>query len=638
VSYHGITLHSGEECTVLLEPCGVNEGLSINGVPVSPHYILDTTGMTTHCYTSQIEHLLSGLYALGVSNLKISLDKNEFPVMDGGSKQIFDLIQSVGVQTLTETRPVWFPKHEVHVNFGDAFVTYVPPMDDDLRTHFKCSVDFPYVGSQEYEWTNTDLENYAASIAPAKTFFFDTQLVVEQQKPNRCKGIQPGVNCHLLNPTSCSTFTEKEFARHKLLDLIGDVNVLPWVIPGRFHAHKAGHKLHYELTYTLWTMWMTEQTIPPIPSISNFTPQLQTYKLKTVQEIYEKSFADMITMRFVKNTDSASSVLECQIPHMLQSKLKQCRLAGDITDRIYLPSNAELTDVEQAHIINVLNCIDTIDVVLIGVQESHLNELRKNATFNIIGLIDENNKDNGTDLVKYQTIEQAKQAGAFASIIATNADVHYDLVNQCLDHGLHVLFENPALLDLGDYERIMEKAARLNLSVCVAMGERYNVNYDNVPALNNIHQISITRIVREPESCVFMYDLLCHDLDLLWYKYGRRLDMDKVTIKTVNNMVTIHAMMGLIPVQLKVGYSNTYQEWTHVFTVKSRKQVKIDLNPTLTSTLTSTTYPLNSNLLLLDFANFLLKKPSRMCTLNDALGQIQWFKSEINSRVRKNGH
>jgi UDP-2-acetamido-2-deoxy-ribo-hexuluronate aminotransferase len=280
LEYTGITLHSGETCRVLLEPAGPNEGITINGLPVSPHYILSTIGMTTHGKFSQTEHLLSGLYGLNISNLKITLDQNEFPILGGGSREIIDAIKAVGIKRFTELRSTWSPGREVIVTSGDAFVKYTPGLDLE-QTQFTCSVDFPYVGQQEYSWVSKDADSYYDRISNAKTFFFDTQLAIEQVKPGRCQGIRPD-NCLILTPESC--FNDKEFARHKLLDLIGDMNIFNMIIPGHFHAHKAGHKLHNELIYKLWSLWAAEQPMEPIPYIripSNYDLDHMLDQMKT---------------------------------------------------------------------------------------------------------------------------------------------------------------------------------------------------------------------------------------------------------------------------------------------------------------------------------------------------------------------
>ena len=60
VTFSSLSLHAGEESTVILEPAEPNHGITINGLP-SPLYIIKTIGMTTHGFIDQIEHLSSAL-------------------------------------------------------------------------------------------------------------------------------------------------------------------------------------------------------------------------------------------------------------------------------------------------------------------------------------------------------------------------------------------------------------------------------------------------------------------------------------------------------------------------------------------------------------------------------------------------
>ena len=92
VVFSSVSLHAGEITNVKLNPAGPNHGITINGLQLSPLYIIKTIGMTTHGFIDQIEHLSSALFSLQIDNLIINIDKSEAPVMDGANRSILDEI------------------------------------------------------------------------------------------------------------------------------------------------------------------------------------------------------------------------------------------------------------------------------------------------------------------------------------------------------------------------------------------------------------------------------------------------------------------------------------------------------------------------------------------------------------------
>ena len=158
VIFSGVSLHAGKNTTVKLEPAEPNHGITINGLLLSPLYIIKTIGMTTHGFIDQVEHLSSALYSLQIDNIKVTIDNDEAPVMDGANQTIIDEIQKVGIKRFTKhPRRIWYPREEITVTDNDSYVKYVPHNDEfNLKSEFYCQVDFPYVGKQEYNWINHD--------------------------------------------------------------------------------------------------------------------------------------------------------------------------------------------------------------------------------------------------------------------------------------------------------------------------------------------------------------------------------------------------------------------------------------------------------------------------------------------------
>ena len=188
VHFSSLSLHAGDVTNVKLEPAEPNHGITINGLVLSPLYIIKTIGMTTHGFIDQVEHLSSALFSLQIDNVKVTIDKTEAPVMDGANQTILDAILKVGIKRYTKhPRKIWYPREEIVVKSDDSYVKYIPHKDEfNLKSEFYCQVDFPYVGAQEYNWLDHDFDEYYKNISNAKTFFWDKQIE-EEYKKCRCK-------------------------------------------------------------------------------------------------------------------------------------------------------------------------------------------------------------------------------------------------------------------------------------------------------------------------------------------------------------------------------------------------------------------------------------------------------------------
>ena len=243
------TLHIAKESELTLSPAPCNTGIIINGLKLSPIYITKTYGMTTHGSISQTEHLLSALFILGINNLYINVTENEIPILDGCNKYIIDEILKVGIQEYESPIEYYFPKKKYEYRDGDSYICYEPHLDDEnLSMDFYCDVDFPYVGKQSFKLENMDFTTYYNNIANSITFFWDKQYEYEFNNGN-CRGINEK-NCLIYNEKT--KLNNNELAKHKLLDLIGDINVFNRIIPGKFRSYKGGHRINNNLVMKIW--------------------------------------------------------------------------------------------------------------------------------------------------------------------------------------------------------------------------------------------------------------------------------------------------------------------------------------------------------------------------------------------------
>ena len=144
----------------------------------------------------------------------------------------------------------------------------------------------------------------------------------------------------------------------------------------------------------------------------------------------------------------------------------------------------------------------------------HLKELQSNEKYNVLGFIDVK-VESLDNLKKFNSIKEAREAGALAAVVATNTEYHFQVVDECLDNNLNVLVEKPAFLDTKSHDIIIQKAKNKNLKVCVGMVERFNPCWSKIDEISNdeIEYVETYRICRPPDHAD--KSLLLYDLDAM---------------------------------------------------------------------------------------------------------------------------
>lgn len=256
----GIGLHKGSPVRLRLEPLSSNSGIvfyrsDVNvAIALKPENVVDTQmatviGKDGH-FISTIEHMLSAVYAYGIDNLKVIVDADEIPVMDGSSASFCILLDEAGVVELDTPKQVMRIKKEIMVQEGDKYVKLTP--SNDLRYDFTIKFKHPVIDKQEYVLEFTK-ENYKNEIARARTFGF-----LHEVQYLRSKGLALGGSLEnavvldekkVLNPEGLR-FTD-EFVRHKILDAIGDMCLIGMNFIGNYEAFAGSHDLNHKLTLAL---------------------------------------------------------------------------------------------------------------------------------------------------------------------------------------------------------------------------------------------------------------------------------------------------------------------------------------------------------------------------------------------------
>jgi UDP-3-O-[3-hydroxymyristoyl] N-acetylglucosamine deacetylase len=283
----GVGLHSGVLTAVRVKPASAFEGRYFVRVdlPNCPHIParVDAVNQTTlstelaveDARVRTVEHLLAALAGMGVDHARIEINGSELPLLDGSAKLWADAIAIAGIVKASGEQnsapnpspragrgvlpkgeknhvrpgmPLWDYleiKEPIWVYQGDAFVAALPAP----ATRFTYGIDFdlPAIGNQWHSW-QPSTESFESAIAPARTFGLAHQIE-QLRAAGLIKGgsLDNALVCDAngwLNPPLRFV---NEPARHKLLDLIGDLSLLGCFPQAHFLAYKASHSLHIQL-------------------------------------------------------------------------------------------------------------------------------------------------------------------------------------------------------------------------------------------------------------------------------------------------------------------------------------------------------------------------------------------------------
>lgn len=275
-SITGIGLHLGQQTQVRLIPAEPNTGCyfvrtdlpAAEPIAATVANVVQTQLSTelglpnSKATVRTVEHLLSALTALDIDNVRIEIDGPEAPLLDGSAKEWMDLLLSVGVAQQTASRIVRpAVATATSVQSDDALVTAFP--SSELRFSYGIDFDLAAIGNQWHSWSpvaanaaaNTatnKAESFAAEVAPARTFGLAHQIdYLRQQGLIKGGSLDNALVCGAEGWLNPPLRFDNEPARHKLLDLIGDLSLLGDIPRAHYVAYKASHGLHVALAKKL---------------------------------------------------------------------------------------------------------------------------------------------------------------------------------------------------------------------------------------------------------------------------------------------------------------------------------------------------------------------------------------------------
>ena len=275
----GIGLHKGVPVKLRLEPLQEDMGIvfyrSDKGVtiPLSKEYVVDTQMATVlgkeGAVVSTIEHLMSAITAFGIDNLRIVLDNDEIPIMDGSAISFCLLFKEAGIAEQSKNKKFLKIKEEVVIEL-DGKMAKVSPSE---TTSYSFEINFPHPAiGRQYLKFNFSTKAYIEEIAKARTFGF-----LKEIQYLRSKGLALGgslENAIVLDDKKILNDNLRyndEFVRHKILDAIGDMRLLGYNFIGSYEAIASGHHLNHLLTKAILADAINYELVEMPESIGEFS-------------------------------------------------------------------------------------------------------------------------------------------------------------------------------------------------------------------------------------------------------------------------------------------------------------------------------------------------------------------------------
>ena len=259
-SLSGIGLHTGEKAQLTFKPAGAHDRIKfirtdLPSRPVivaEPDSIIDENGLP-RCTTignkdasiHTVEHLMSVLAGLGIDSLVIEIDGNEVPGLDGSGLEFLKAFKKAGLKDLDEPKEVFSIKEPIGVKQNGSSLYIFP--SDTFQISYTLNYDHPLLHSQVYA-AQIDEQTFEKEIAPCRTFCLE-----KEAKELKLQNLGRGANYdNTLVVGDKGVIKNKlrfndEFARHKVLDFIGDLYLLGEPIVGSVFAVRSGHFLNIQL-------------------------------------------------------------------------------------------------------------------------------------------------------------------------------------------------------------------------------------------------------------------------------------------------------------------------------------------------------------------------------------------------------
>ena len=331
----GVGLHTGLDIVVTFNPAPVDHGYKIKRIDLENQPVIDALAENVvntqrgtvigkgNVTVSTIEHGLSALFALGIDNCLIEVNASEFPILDGSAIEYVREIRKAGILEQDKDKDFYVVRKKIEV-FDEktgSKLTLLP--DEAFCVNSFIEFDSKYIPNQSASMDN--VTDYETEIAPSRTFVFvrdiqqlrsaglikggnlDNAIVIYERKLSQHELDEiadelrvPHHNANELGYlNNRKLMFPNEPARHKLLDIIGDMALIGKPIKGRLIATRPGHKINNQLARVIRKDIKLNEVQPPIYDMM----QEPVMDNKRIRELLPHRYPFLMVDKIIQMTD-----------------------------------------------------------------------------------------------------------------------------------------------------------------------------------------------------------------------------------------------------------------------------------------------------------------------------------------------
>ena len=334
-TFTGIGLHTGKNIHMTFHPAPENHGIKIQRtdledkpiIPALAENVTNTQRGTVlskgTAQVSTVEHAMAALYALEVDNCLIEVDAPEFPILDGSAIKYVEAINEVGLEEQDTYKDYYIVRRKMEVMDPEtgSKLTLLP--DDNFSINSFIEFESKYIHNQSASIEK--MQDFATEIAPARTFVFvrdieqlhkaglikggslENAVVIYESKLSQESldelaeliGVPPHDANELGYLNKRALVFQNEPARHKLLDIIGDMALVGKPIKGRIIATRPGHKINNKLARMLRKDIKLNEVQPPIYDVSK-APLMD---INRIRELIPHRYPFLLVDKIIEKTD-----------------------------------------------------------------------------------------------------------------------------------------------------------------------------------------------------------------------------------------------------------------------------------------------------------------------------------------------
>lgn len=279
-SVHGKGLHTGKVIDAEFLPAPDNHGYKIQRIDLEGEPMIEAVAENVvqtsrgtviargEVSVSTIEHAMAALYAAGIDNVLIRVNGPEIPILDGSASEFCEKIESVGLQTQSDDKDYYIVKQKIEVRDDETGASIVVLPDKDFSVDVMVQYDSPVLPNQ---FASLDtIDDFSKGVAASRTFVFVREIeplvkanlikggdlenavviydkAMDQEQLDRLADMM-GVDHKQVNEFGYIQATplrwNNEPARHKLLDVMGDLALIGRPLRGKVIATRPGHTIN----------------------------------------------------------------------------------------------------------------------------------------------------------------------------------------------------------------------------------------------------------------------------------------------------------------------------------------------------------------------------------------------------------